>query len=162
MGKLIPILHNVTSPHRVVEFVTLAATMGFKTIVISKPSGAAAQMGVPQAFKSAVQLGANLIVLSDLTEVKHLLKISELWFVLSPAHAELSLEKMDLLGEGVVGLVFGGMEPGITVREASMGRRVHVGVSASVGPIALSAIALYLIRSRLMEGDTKDDFPQDQ
>jgi len=159
--KIIPVLHNVTSPHRVVEFVTLAASLGFKNIVISKPSGSAAQMGVPQAFKAAIQLKANLIVLSDLSEIKELLAIERMYFVLSPRYAEKKLVEEEFPPSKDIAVIFGGMEPGITVREAEMGIKTHVGVPATIGPVALAAITLYLIRSKLVEWHPEHELSKD-
>uniref|UniRef100_A0A7C1P071 Exonuclease n=1 Tax=Thermofilum pendens TaxID=2269 RepID=A0A7C1P071_THEPE len=153
--KVIPLLHNVSSPQRVVEVAKAAYGLGYDIFVVSKPAGAAAQSGVPEAQRIALREGKTLVVLPSIEVAAELLGAETLVFVVSRKFADKPLEEVikSLAGKGAeqkVLMVFGGAEPGLSAREMEMGERVYVsGIGNDVGPTALAVIALYVVRNLL-------------
>ena len=156
--EVFPVLHNANSPQRVVEIARAAYGLGYPLFVITKPTGAAAQVGVPEAHKVALKEGKPLVVLPDLAEAIELLKADAVILVTARKLASKPLTRA--LGEAIsrgakrVLLVFGGAEPGLSARELSLGEQAYIDdVEQEVGPVALAVISLYVVR-RLLAGQT--------
>jgi len=152
--EVLPVLHNVNSPQRVVEIARAAYGLGFPVFVVTKPAGAAAQVGVPEAQKVALREGKSLLVLPDLEDAAEVLKADSLVLVLQRRFSDKPLtQRFKELASGNVSrvlLVFGGTEPGLSAREAALGEQVYVdGIEQDVGPTALAVIAMYLVRNLL-------------
>jgi len=115
--------------------------------------GAAAQVGVPEAQKVAYKLGRSFMVLADLAEAIELLEPRKVLLVMPSKYGGSSLE--DVLAQVLketgesdkVLLVFGGSEPGLSLRELKMGESVSPkDVEEDVGTTALVAITLYKVK----------------
>lgn len=147
---VIPVLHNVVSAQKVVEVAKLVYGLGFKTFIISKAMGSAAQSGVPEAQKLALKLGSNLIFLSDLEDVVDITNPDAVLTVMpkkygGEALTEVWKNAIDVSKRILV--VFGGSEPGLTIREMKMGKLAYPdGVEEDIGTVGLVAISLYLIK----------------
>jgi SpoU rRNA methylase family enzyme len=63
-------LHDVSSTNRLMETikVVLAYSKYIDTFIVSKPSGSAAQYGVPEAGKKLYKAGIKFIVLPDISD----------------------------------------------------------------------------------------------
>ncbi|MEM3833663.1 MAG: RecB-family nuclease [Thermoprotei archaeon] len=146
MSEIIPVLHNINSPNRLEEFVSICTSLGYKTIIISKPIGSAAQVGIPEAFKIAVKTGVKLIIVPDLKDIKELFQ-GEFMLFTSPENSnnKFNPEELKNIDKNVF-LVFGGMEPGLTKRELELGKAVHIGVPGMMSVIGLASIVLYLLK----------------
>jgi len=154
--EILPVLHNVNSPQRVVEVAKAAYGLGFPALVVTKPTGAAAQVGVPEAQKVALREGKPLVVLPDLPEAVELLKADAVILVttrkLASRPLTQALSEVMSRGASRVLLVFGGTEPGLSARELSLGEQAYVdGVEQEVGPVALAVLSMYVIK-RLLAG----------
>lgn len=152
--EILPVLHNVSSPQRVVELAKAAYGLGFPAFVVTKPTGAAAQVGIPEAQKVALREGKSLLILPDLSDAIEILKADAVLIVLQRKFSEQPLtgRLKELISRGAnrILLVFGGSEPGISAREASLGDQVYVDeIDGDVGPTALAVIAMYLTRNLL-------------
>ncbi|MHC1628458.1 MAG: RecB-family nuclease [Candidatus Nezhaarchaeales archaeon] len=152
MSEVIPVLHNVFSVEIVRQFAKVSYGLGFKTIVISKPSGAAAQAGVPEAQKLALKKGKVLVVLSGIEDVIELFKPS-LTLLITPkkyAKEEFDVERViNEVKKGGVVVVFGGSEPGLSAREIEMGIPMHIGIEDDLGPLGFASIVLHSISNAL-------------
>jgi len=144
--KLIAVLHNVFSPQRVVEAARIVYGLGYDVLVVTKASGSAAQLGVPEAQKIALRENKTLIYLPDLPDAVDLLKPSHVLLVVPPRFS--AKELLKALGDlqGRVLIVFGGAEPGLTKRELEMGLPVHIEGLEDIGVVGTMAIALFLAR----------------
>ncbi len=149
-----PVVHNVSSVQRLLDFARLVYGLGLNTLVASKVYGAAAQSGVPEAMRFAFKLNRGLLVLSGLEDVLELLKPDVTLIVSS----EYAVEYIDPFNPpvypGRVLIVFNGGEPDFSAGEAGFGRPVYVkGVSGRLGAIAEASLILYplLFRKRLGE-----------
>ncbi|MEM1742129.1 MAG: RecB-family nuclease, partial [Desulfurococcaceae archaeon] len=61
-------LYNTSSIQRLVDFVKIVCSFRETIPVIIKPIGAAAQIGVPEAYKIIHRANRPLIVLSEITD----------------------------------------------------------------------------------------------
>ncbi|MGC8947779.1 MAG: RecB-family nuclease [Thermoprotei archaeon] len=146
MPEIIPVLHNINSPSRLEEFVSVCISLGYKTIIISKPTGSAAQVGIPEAFKLTVKTSAKLIIVPDLKDIKELFQGEFILFT-SPENSnnKFNPEELKNIDKNIF-LVFGGMEPGLTRRELELGKAVHIGIPSMMSTIGLASIVLYLLK----------------
>ncbi|NPA69956.1 MAG: hypothetical protein GXO26_04045 [Crenarchaeota archaeon] len=128
---LLPVLHNVTSVHRVLEFVRLCTSFNCNNIIITRPTGAAAQQGVPEAFKIALKEGANIMILGELKDVQEIAKIEKLYLLTAEEEGE-TLDKAieeaaELLREGKkIGVAVQGQDLPFLPREKQLGTCVKV------------------------------------
>ena len=153
MNEVIPVLHNVFSVEIVRQFAKISYGLGFKTVVISKPSGAAAQAGVPEAQKIALKKGKVLIVLNGIEDVIELFKPS-LTIMITPkkyAKGEFAVDQVisEIKKGGIVALIFGGSEPGLSAKELEMGLPLHINVDDDLGPLGFAAITLHAISKHI-------------
>jgi SpoU rRNA methylase family enzyme len=154
MSEVIPVIHNVFSVEIVKQFAKLCYGLGFKTVVVSKPSGAAAQAGVPEAQKLALKKGRALVVLSELEDVIDIFRPSLLIFVTSKKYAKDLFDVERVVSEihrGAVAIVFGGSEPGVSAKEMELGVPMHINIENDLGPLGFAAIVLHAISKSLRE-----------
>ncbi|MEM4613851.1 MAG: RecB-family nuclease [Ignisphaera sp.] len=80
--KVYLVAYAPTSPQRLVDLAKVAYSINIvKGFVVIKPIGVAAQVGVPEAFRIAYKLGKSFLVLSYINELKELLNIDNIVFI---------------------------------------------------------------------------------
>ncbi|MDH5815871.1 MAG: RecB-family nuclease [Candidatus Nezhaarchaeota archaeon] len=150
MNEVIPVLHNVFSVEVVKQFAKICYGLGFKTVVISKPSGAAAQAGVPEAQKLALKKGKVLVVLSGIEDVIEVFKPLSVIFITPKKYAKSRFEVEQVISDlekGHITIIFGGSEPGISAKEMELGVPMHIDVEDDLGPLGFASITLHIISS---------------
>jgi SpoU rRNA methylase family enzyme len=134
-------LYAPTSSQRLLDFTRIAYAFN-ATPVIVKPIGAAAQIGVPEAFRSAYKQGRPFIVLPGLEDLVGTLGVSEAYYV--SKHAETTVSAANLDWEKTVVVINDGeYEPS---RKELAGMKI-VRISEVPGDLpatGLAAILLYL------------------
>ncbi|NPB00229.1 MAG: hypothetical protein GXO10_02545 [Crenarchaeota archaeon] len=128
---LLPVLHNVASVHRVLEFVRLCTSFNCNSIIITRPTGAAAQQGIPEAFKIALKEGTSIVVLGELKDVLDVVKIEKLYLLTAEEEGEplenIIEEAADLLKSGnKIGVAVQGQDLPFLPREKQLGTCVKV------------------------------------
>ncbi|RLE99487.1 MAG: recombinase RecB [Thermoprotei archaeon] len=147
---VIPVLHNVFSPQKVLEAARIAYGLGYRMFVVTKASGSAAQAGVPEAQKLAIKLGRSFACLPDLPDALEVLKPARVLLVVPKKFGREPLLREAMCAEGRLLVVFGGADPGLSRRELEVGMPVFIdGVEGDIGSLGLVAIALYLLRCKL-------------
>ncbi len=153
---IIPVLHNTSSSQRLTEVARAVYGLGFNSFIVTKAVGAAAQVGVPEAQKIAYKLGKNFMVLADLPEAIELLQPSKVFLVMPAKYGGGRLEDAvvqalkNLRENEKMLLVFGGSEPGLSMRELKLGENVSPeGIEEDIGTTALVAITLYKVKTLL-------------
>ncbi len=146
LSKIVVILHNISSVHRLVELVRLATGFGIRNIVLTKVTGAAAQQGLPEVFRIGLKFNSNIIVLSELNDVVELLNPLRLLF-LTCETGQLTLQ--DLMNEirsseVKVGLVVNGSDLPFLPRELQLGKSVRV-TRNQIPSTGILAIALHKV-----------------
>lgn len=97
------VAYSPSSPHRLQDIAKLAFSMSFVTALITiKPVGMAAQAGVPEVFRLAYKLNKRFIVLPRLQDLKELLSIDDILFIVhtdeAPDICEVILDKGKNIG----------------------------------------------------------------
>jgi len=148
INNTIIVLHNIFSSQKIIETAKIVYGLGFKNFVITKAQGSAAQMGVPEAQKLAMQKSANLIYLQDLDDAIEILKPSKIFLFVPEGYAKIEYDPQRIrnaLNADRVMLVFGGAEPGLTRRELEKGETIYIKGLKDQTTTGTIAIALYLL-----------------
>ena len=156
--NIIVALHNVHSVQRVIEMAKICYGLGIGTIIISKAVGTAAQTGVPEAQKIAIRLGRKLIFVPDIQDAIDLLKPDEILLFAPKPYGREPFNPDEVAEKASKGqlvmLVFGGLDPGLSSRELSLGRAVYIETQSPIGSIGTAAIAIYLLLRSLQCSNT--------
>ena len=127
--------------------------LGYNMLVLSKPTSAAAQSGIPEASRIAFKMGKSLLVVPDIKDAMELLQPSLALFFMEGRKGEPYSEEevcLKVREGGTVALFFSGAEPGFSSKEVEHGRPVRLDLPGEVGCIGLAAIVLHGLRSRLL------------
>lgn len=139
--KVFLVAHAPTSVQRLEDLAKLAFGFGepVKGLIVTKPSGAAAQIGVPEVSKMAYKLDKEFLVFPDLGDAIDLLKPQKVYTV----SKDYGKRVRELEGGELVLLVVGATEPGLSKLEASKGEAVYPEtVEGEIGPIGAAALLL--------------------
>ncbi len=147
--NVLVVLHNVHSVQRVVEMAKLCFGLGFNTLIVSKAIGTAAQSGIPEAHRLAMHMGKRLIIVPDVQDAIDLFNPDEILLFAPKPYGKEQFNPKEVCEKASMGklimLVYGGLEPGLSSRELSLGRAVFLAPSINIGTIGTAAISLYLI-----------------
>jgi len=149
MEDVIPLLHNISSVQRLLDFARLVIALGYEKIVVTKAYGAAAQHGLGELGRIAYKAGTSLIVLPDLPDAVELLRPDEV-IIVSKDHAREHVDPASPIeARGRVLVAFNGGDPDFTHQEASLGRPVYFrGLKSRIGPAGEAALLLYPLTLR--------------
>jgi len=156
-GKLIVVLHNVSSISLCRDFVRTALGLGARDIVFTKASGSAAMSGVPVAQKLAYSNGANFLFLKDLPDAIELLQPSSVYLFIRRPFSNQTFDATTITQSYLAGktifLVFGGSEPGLSKRDLDLGIPIYFSDYNDIGSIAELTLSLYLLRQEIQHSN---------
>lgn len=93
--KIYLVAYAPTSPQRLIDLAKVAYSMDIvKGFIVIKPIGVAAQAGVPEVFRIAYKLGRNFLVLSRINELKELLNIDNIMFIVQNSKEAEDISKL--------------------------------------------------------------------
>ncbi|MCS7106924.1 MAG: RecB-family nuclease [Acidilobaceae archaeon] len=146
--EVLPVIHNVSSAQRLLDFAKLAYSLGAEHVVATKVYGAAAQSGVPDVMRLALKLGKSFAVLPDLSDLLEIYRPDSV--IMMYGGAEQRLDPLNPpVYKGRVAIVFNGSEPDFSPAELKYGTPLYLaGASHKLGAIAEAAIVLYLLTRR--------------
>lgn len=144
VNEVIVVIHNPTSVGKLVDMVKTALGFGLKNIVITRATGAAAQQGVPEAFKLSLRSGATLIILPDIKDAIELLKPVNTYFISTRGGETLSNV------QGRTLLIVNASDQPFTPSELSLGKQVKI-INRDVGSSGLLVLALYRLMGACIE-----------
>lgn len=136
------ILYAPSSVQRIIDFVRTVFLFKDWQPVIIKPIGAAAQIGVPEAYKIAYKQNKSLIILPEIKDIVDVLGISEIYYVDGQGE---EIEISDLKKDDIAIIINGGdQEP--SKKELMRTNIVKIkNVDHALPPVGLTAIILYLL-----------------
>ncbi|MCE4606347.1 MAG: RecB-family nuclease [Desulfurococcales archaeon] len=140
------VLNNTSSPSRVMDFIKIGSSMGVKEFAYTKVYGAAAQTGIPDAFKYAYKNGLSLVVMPTLEDFVETVKPG-LTILLTGTGQELSdlLEKYQASSSSIA-LVFDGSDAGFDPLERKFGAQAYLReVPGRLPVVAEVALSLYIV-----------------
>ncbi len=157
--KIIPVIHNVSSVQRLVDLAKIVIALGLESLVATKVYGAAAQAGIPEAYRLLIKDNRGLVVLPELRDAVEVFSPSTVLLVDKEKASELidPLSPPEL--EGTVMVVLNGSDSSFAPQESVLGRAIYIrGLSSRAGSTAEASLLLYslaLIRqSSTRFGDT--------
>lgn len=120
MTKVVVVLHDVSSQARMIDFIKVVIAFAKKIggVVISKPSGAGAMYGVPEASKILYRESIPLIVLPDIKDIREVFQNKKIVFVSLGEYTKKrvkSINDIDGLSDSI--LVFPGSDNGFSKKE---------------------------------------------
>ncbi len=147
--KIYIILHNVSSIQRVHDIARLVFSAGEKfMLVITKPTGAAAQIAIPEVFRDAYKYNKPIIVLPDLKDAIELLKPDKTYTLTPEYGKKVNLHELEIKPK--TAFIVAGSEPGLSKNEALLGEPIYIqGFSSWIGPIGEAAIIIHTITNRI-------------
>jgi len=150
--RVIPVIHNVSSVQRLTDMARLVYGLGYRLLVVTKPQGAAAQYGVPEASRIAFRSGGSIAVLPDLSDALEVFKPTRLYVFTAEYAGDLIDPTSPGIPEGSM-LAFNGGDPDFTPQEARMGTPVYIrGASSRLGALAEASIVLFALASQGSRG----------
>ncbi len=147
LKNVVVILYNVTSVHRVIEIAKICSSFSCKNMIIIRPTGAAAQQGVPEAFKICLREGISLSILSELKDVIEIFNIGKLYFLTTEQEgkkiSDIVNEIVKVLNSGQkIGIVIHGQDLLFLPRELQLGEPIKI-LDRNVPSTALLSIMLW-------------------
>ncbi len=141
--KIYMALYAPSSVQRILDFVKTIYSYENTVPVIVKPIGAAAQIGVPEAYKYSYKMGKPLIVLPELQDLIEVLELKDLYYI-SPVGEKTSIES--LRGENI-GIIINGGDQEPSKKELEGIKIVSLAeIPDSMPPIGMIAIILYILK----------------
>ncbi len=145
-------LNNVTSPGRLTDTARVVynfSSIEVKGFIVTKVSGMAAQVGVPEVSKWAYRLGKPFLILPELKDVIELIKPTKVYLVVKTSESK-PLESMQLSEDDRVLLVVSGSDDGFTKKELGLGQQIYPeDFREPVGPAAEIAVTLHFLKERI-------------
>ncbi|ADI32633.1 RecB-family nuclease [Staphylothermus hellenicus] len=141
-------LYAPSSVQRVIDFVKTVFLFEDYQPIIIKPIGAAAQIGVPEAYKIAYREKKSLIILPEITDIIEVLGINKVYY-LDKRGEEIEIHN---LKKSDIAIVINGGD-----REPSKKELLNINIvkvrdaDPSLPPVGLTAITLYLLSRDTMQ-----------
>ena len=141
-------IYNVSSPQRLVDVARLVyGSNVVDMLVVVKPTGMAAQVGLPEVSKLAYRKSKKLLVLTSVQELQEVLSGRRLVFIVHGVSGVGYLEDAELRGDEVF-VVHGG-DGTFTRSELALGEAFTLrGFEELQNPVADVAITLYHLTTR--------------
>nr|WP_236748920.1 RecB-family nuclease [Acidianus manzaensis] len=137
-------LHNTTSSQRLIDFAKVIFNFDIKYFVITKVSGTAAQVGIPEVSRLAFKNNKSIIILPDLKDAIDLLKPTQTLLIGYNQGQEFKSDFIDKNVNGTYYIVFSGIESGFSKLEQSLGTTFKIPyLNSDIGANALASIFLY-------------------
>ena len=146
-------IYNVSSPQRLVDVARLVYGCNITDmLVVVRPTGMAAQVGLPEVSKLAYRRSKKLLVLASAQELHEILPGRRLIFIVHGVSGVSYLEDTELKGDEVI-VVHGG-DGTFTRSELALGEAFTLkGFEELQNPVADVAITLYHLITRGRVGE---------
>ncbi|MFX1285471.1 MAG: RecB-family nuclease [Promethearchaeota archaeon] len=145
--NLLMAFHNSHSRKAVKFFADTCVGLSCQNVIFSKITASAASIGIPDAQKSVLNAGGNLLFFSDVEDILETLNPSKIYLLVSRKYGEKPIPFNEIVTDLKVGkvlVVVGGTSPGLTRKELDLGQCIFSDeVILDINPIALTALFLY-------------------
>ncbi|MEZ0290160.1 MAG: RecB-family nuclease [Sulfolobales archaeon] len=144
--KYIIDLHAPASPYLVVEFIKVIASSVCRDLiypVITRPTGLAAQSGVPEAWRIAFKNNIPMIVLPEIRDVIEIYRPAEVLIIQRTNESKAIEEEPEILEKTPLLIVIPSGEQTLTKEEQTLGRKIHSKILAKdTNPLTVLGIIL--------------------
>ena len=144
------VIYAPSSPQRLIDIARLAFSFDFvRSLVIVKPTGMAAQVGLADVSKISYKTGRNLLILHSLSELSEVLRVDKMFVLVHNAEAR-NLKDVEIRGD--IAIVVQGGDTPIPKQEIAIAEPITIPVSYGFAiPVADTAILLFIISECLKE-----------
>jgi SpoU rRNA methylase family enzyme len=144
--NLMMAFHNSHSRKAVRLFADTCIGLSCKNIIYSKITASAASIGIPDAQKTILNAGGNLLFFSDIESILEALQPDKIYLLVSRKYGKSSIPFDDIISNlktRKVLVIVGGTSPGLTRKELDLGECIYADeVITAINPIALTALFL--------------------
>ena len=144
--NLMMAFHNSHSRMAVKLFADTCIGLSCNNVIFSKITASAASIGIPDAQKTILNAGGNLLFFSDVKNILDALQPYKIYLLVSRKYGERSIPFNEIVSDLKVGkvlVVVGGTSPGLTRKELDLGKCIFAEeVTTDINPIALTALFL--------------------
>ncbi|MFW9903156.1 MAG: RecB-family nuclease [Candidatus Thorarchaeota archaeon] len=144
--NLLMAFHNSHSRKAVKLFADTCIGLSCKNIIYSKITASAASIGIPDAQKTILNSGGNLLFFSDIENILEALQPDKIYLLVSRKYGKSPIPFDAIISNlkiGKVLVIVGGTSPGLTRKELDLGECIFADeVITEVNPIALTALFL--------------------
>jgi SpoU rRNA methylase family enzyme len=144
--NLLMVFHNSHNQKAVRLFADTCTGLSCRNVIFSKITAAAASIGVPDAQKTVLSAGGNLLFFADIEDILEALKPQRIYLLVSRKYGKNPIPYTQIVNElktEKVLVVVGGTSPGLTRKELDLGECVFADeVVSEINPIALTALFL--------------------
>jgi len=146
-------IHNISSPQRLKDIAKIVFGSGdlVKALVVTKPTGLAAQAGLPEVMVQAYRLSRTVLVFPSLMDAMELLRPDTLYLIArSPQENYLELQGFinEIKNKNRILVMVHGEDANFSKEDLARGRPIFIeGFSLPIGPVAEVAILMYVIKS---------------
>ena len=150
-------IHNISSPQRLKDIARIVFSSGdlVKALVVTKPTGLAAQAGLPEVMVQAYKLSRTVLVFPSLSDAMELIQPDTLYLVARSTqenYLELQEFMTEIRNKKRVLIAVHGEDANFSREDLSKGKPIFIkGFSLPIGPVAEVAILIYSIKS-LIQG----------
>lgn len=142
--------NNASSPQRLVDVAKVVYNFErsdiIEALIITKPVGSAAQVGVPEVSKLAYKLGRRLVVLPSINDALELLRPTKVFLVCRTEESQ-PLEVAEVVSGSL--FVISCSDVGFTKNELALGMHVYPKhFNSGIGPAAEAALTLHALASK--------------
>ncbi len=138
-----------SSSQRLIDIARLAFYSNIISgLIIVKPIGMAAQLGIPEISKVAYKLDKKLIILPTIKDLKETLVIDDIIFIVDSSHNVPDLDELQIDFNNVVAIVIQGGETTFTKEDLALGRCAKIseflpGLSSAVAEATAVILKIY-------------------
>lgn len=147
--KLIIVVNGVSSPQKLIDAAKVVYSFEHDLVsafVITKPTGMAAQVGIPEVGKLAYKLGKTLVILPSLNDAIDLFKPNAVYLIYK-SDTSIPLEEVEISEKTMI--VISGSDGSFSKNELAVGRCVYPrNFIQNLNPAAELALALYILSSK--------------
>mgnify|MGYP001772633930 CR=1 FL=1 len=147
-------LHAPASPYLVTEFIKILASSIHREHlipVVTRPTGLAAQSGIPEAWRHAYKNNMMLSILPEIRDAIEIYSPDEV-FIFTRSHENLFIEDLELDQEKkTILIILPSGEQSLTKEEAALGKRVFTKLfTKEINPLTALGIIATLVK-RILE-----------
>ncbi|MEM0027259.1 MAG: RecB-family nuclease [Ignisphaera sp.] len=148
MQKLYLVAYAPSSPYRLVDLAKVAYSFNFVTgFVVVRPTGLAAQSGLPEVFKLAYKYGKSLFILSQLRELRDILSLDKLIFIIQSHREAPDIEQIIATESEAVAIIVQAGETPFSKEDISMGHVSRISeMNESFSPNAIAEATAALLK----------------
>ncbi len=139
------VLYGPTSVQRIIDFIKTVYAFKNAIPVIIKPIGAAAQIGVPEAYRYSYKIGKPMIILSELNDLCDVLKVGKSYYI-SPRGEKKHVK--ELAEKDNIAVIVPGGENEPSKKELEKIEVIALDeIPSDLPPVSFIALLLYLLKN---------------